>query len=60
LDPIEHSGDEFTREQLGTLYTYVYWFDEASMAAGWEKWGLDAVPREQINERLYRLLPTEN
>jgi len=57
LDPAEHSGAEFTVEQLGTLYTYVYWFDEASMAVGWGKWGLDAVPREQINERLYRLLP---
>lgn len=60
LDPIEHSGEEFTLDQLGTLYTYVYWFDEASMAVGWEKWGLDAVPREQINERLYRLLPAGN
>lgn len=57
LDPQYHSGDEFTVDELGTLYTYVYWFDEANMAVGWEKWGLDATPREMVNERLYRLLP---
>jgi hypothetical protein len=60
LDSLVHTGDEFSADQLGTLYTHVYWFDERSMTDGWEKWGLDAVPREQINERLFRLKPVSD